>query len=91
VILGPGDAAEQVRVTMRNIELILLEMGGSLSELAKAVIYVRTDNAANMGNAWEAYVEVMGDWQPATTLVGVTELGGGPAPLVEIEVTAVLR
>src|SRR4051812_42957699 len=61
VILGRGDAAEQVRVTMHNIELILHEMGGSLSELAKAVIYVRTDNDANMGNAWEAYVAVMGD------------------------------
>lgn len=34
---------------MRNIEIILHEMGGSLSELAKAVIYVRTDNDANMG------------------------------------------
>jgi enamine deaminase RidA (YjgF/YER057c/UK114 family) len=39
---------------------------------------------------WDAYVEMMGEWQPAATLVGVTLLGGGPARLVEIEATAVL-
>lgn len=92
VILGVGDAGEQVRVTMRNIEAILAELGGSLPDIAKAVIYVITDDDANFGNAWAAYVEVMGDRQPATTLVGVTMLGAEPGqkPLVEIEVTAAL-
>jgi len=92
LILGVGDAGEQVRVTMRNIEAILVELGGSLADLARAVIYVITDDVANLGNAWEAYVEVMGDRQPATTLLGVTMLGheAGQEPLVEIEVTAAL-
>jgi len=93
VILGAGDAGEQVRVTMRNIEAILAELGGSLADLVIAVIYVVTNgDETNMGSAWEAYVEVMGDRQPATTLLGVTMLGHEPGqePLVEIEVTAAL-
>jgi enamine deaminase RidA (YjgF/YER057c/UK114 family) len=93
VLLGQGDAGEQVRVTMRNIEGMLTDLGGSLSDIAKAVLYVVTSDDANMGSAWEAYVEVMGDRQPATTLVGVTMLGSDPdegEPFVEIEVTAAL-
>lgn len=35
VILGRGDAGEQVRVTMGNIEAILVELGGSLADLVK--------------------------------------------------------
>lgn len=92
-ILGAGDAGEQVRVTMRNIEAILAELGGSLSDIVKAVIYVVTnDDETNMDGAWASYVEVMGDRQPATTLLGVTMLGHEPGqePLVEIEVTAAL-
>ncbi len=93
VILGGGDAGEQVRVTMRNIEAILAELGGSLADIVKAVIYVITDDdEANFGSAWAGYVEVMGDRQPAATLLGVTMLGHEPGqePLVEIEVTAAL-
>jgi enamine deaminase RidA (YjgF/YER057c/UK114 family) len=91
-ILGVGDPGEQVRVTMRNIEAILAELGGSLADLVRAVIYVITDDDANLDNAWAAYVKVMGDRQPATTLLGVTRLGHEPGqePLVEIEVTAAL-
>lgn len=92
-IAGAGDAGEQVRVTMRNIEAILAELGGSLSDIVKAVIYVVTNDAeTNMDGAWAAYVEVMGDRQPATTLLGVTMLGHEPGqePLVEIDVTAAL-
>lgn len=45
-----------------------------------------------MSDAWQAYVEVMGDRQPATTLIGVAMLGAAPGqePLVEIEATAAL-
>ena len=94
VVRLPGDdAGEQVRVTMRNIESILAELGGSLADLVRTVIYVVSlDDGATMGDAWSAYVEVMGNRQPATTLVGVTMLGHNPGeyPVVEIEATAAL-
>jgi hypothetical protein len=43
-----------------------------------------------MNNAWDAYVEVMVDHHPPTTIVGVTLLGGGSAYLIEIEAIAAL-
>lgn len=90
---GRTDAREQTLTTMRNIESILAELGGSLSDLVRVVIYaICRDDEANLDQAWDAYVEVMGDRQPSTTIVGVTALGHLPGVevLVEIEGTAVL-
>ena len=87
------DARDQTLATMRNIESILVELGGSLTRLVRVMIYVICrDDEANLDQAWEAYVEVMGDRQPSTTIVGVTALGHLPGVdvLVEIEGTAVL-
>jgi enamine deaminase RidA (YjgF/YER057c/UK114 family) len=89
-VVGAGDFAAQVRGAMLNIETILVDLGGSLSSIARAVIYVRSDQDDDMSLAWGSYVEVMGEHQRAATLVGVTLLGGGSAILVEIEATAVL-
>ena len=78
---------------MRNLESILVELGGSLVNLVRTVIYVVSlDDGTNLENAWEAYVEVLGEDQPATTIVGVTRLGRSDTleALVEIEATAVL-
>ena len=75
---------------MLKMETILVDLGGSLSDIARAVIYVRSDQDDDMSLAWDTYVEVMGEHQRAATLVGVTLLGGGSAMLVEIEATAVL-
>lgn len=89
-VVGEGDFAAQVRGAMLNIENILVDLGGSLSSVARTVIYVRSNEDDDMNLAWSTYVEVIGDPQPAATLVGVTLLGGGSAVLVEIEATAVL-
>lgn len=78
---------------MRNLELILAELGGSLADLVRTVIYVVSlDDGTHLDHAWEAYVEVMGENQPATTIVGVTRLGRSDTveALVEIEATAAL-
>ncbi len=54
------DARDQTLATMRNIESILVELGGSLTRLVRVMIYVICrDDEANLGQAWEAYVEVM--------------------------------
>jgi enamine deaminase RidA (YjgF/YER057c/UK114 family) len=89
-VVGEGDFAAQTRGALRTIGVILADLGGSLSDIARTVIYVRSSADAHLDVVWNAYVEAMGERQPAATLVGVTLLGGGPARLVEIEATAVL-
>ena len=55
-ISGAGDAGDQVRVTMRNIEAILAQLGGALSDVVKAAIYVvvTSDDETNLDGAWAA-------------------------------------
>jgi len=80
-------------LAIRNLESILAELGGSLANLVRTVIYVVSlDDGSNMDHAWEAYVEVFGESQPTTTIVGVTRLGRSETveALVEVEATAVL-
>ena len=92
-VLRVGDSGGQARLAMRNLESILVELGGSLANLVRTVIYVVSlDDGTNLDRAWEAYVEVLGEHQPATTIVGVTRLGRSDSleALVEIEATAVL-
>ena len=92
-VLRVSDSGGQTRLALRNLELILVELGGSLADLVKTVIYVVShDDDTNWDHAWEAYVEVLGENQPATTIVGVTRLGRSETveALVEIEATAVL-
>jgi enamine deaminase RidA (YjgF/YER057c/UK114 family) len=90
VVIGEGDVAAQVRGALGTIETILVDLGGSLSDVARTVIYVRSAEDRDLDLAWDAYVETMGGRQPAATLVGVTVLGGGPSILIEIEATAAL-
>ena len=93
--LQSADAGDQARAAMHNIESILTSLGGTLANLVRVVIYVVClEDDTNMGRAWEAYTDVMGEDGPPATLIGVTMLGkdpeGGPQALVEIESTAVL-
>ena len=80
-------------MAMRNLESILVELGGSLANLVRTVIYVVSlDDGTNLDHALEGYVDILGDHQPATTIVGVTRPGRSDSleTLVEIEATAVL-
>jgi enamine deaminase RidA (YjgF/YER057c/UK114 family) len=88
VIAGVGDAYEQTRQTLVNLELALAQVGARLQDVVRTRMYV-TDigNAEAVGRA---HGEVFGDIRPVTAMIGVNALLD-PRMLVEIEADACLE
>lgn len=86
-LVGRGDASEQTRVAIGNVESALEELESGLADV------VRTRTFVTDVDDWEAvgraHGEAFGDVRPATTLVEVSALVD-PAMLVEIEAVAVV-
>ena len=84
-VLHVGDAYEQTRQAIRNIESALAELGTALSDVVRTRIYV-TDITR-----WEEYGrghgDAFGEVMPATTMVEVSRLID-PDMLVEVEAVA---
>jgi enamine deaminase RidA (YjgF/YER057c/UK114 family) len=82
-----GDAYEQARQCIRNIEAALLQAGASLRDVVRTRMYV-----VDM-NTWEdvsrAHREAFADVMPAATLVEVSRLAT-PEMQVEVEADAVI-
>jgi 2-iminobutanoate/2-iminopropanoate deaminase len=84
---GVGSIEEQTRLTLRNIEQILLSAGSDLNHVIKTTAYV--SNVELWAGVNQAYAEVFGDHRPARAVVPSRELHYGC--LVEIEAIAALR
>lgn len=86
-VVGRGDAAEQTRVAIGNVEAALVEAGSGLEDVVRTRLFVTdVDDWEAVGRAHgEAFDEV----QPASTLVEVSALVD-PAMLVEVEAVAVV-
>jgi 2-iminobutanoate/2-iminopropanoate deaminase len=84
--LAPGGAAAEAHQAMANIATVLGDCGASLTDIAKATVFV-TD-LGDFGPVNEAYSAALGEHRPARSTVQVAALPAGAR--VEIEVWAYL-
>jgi len=85
-IVGVGDAEEQARQCLRNLDALLLSAGATRDDVVKIGVFL-TDIADRAGVA-RARSEYFGDHRPASTLFEVSRLVL-PELKVEIEATAI--
>ncbi len=83
----PGDTATQTRECLTRVLAAVSALGGTAGDVVRTVVYLAP------GAAWEdaAHVhrEFFGDVRPASTMLFVAGLIGGPY-LVEVEAMAVV-
>ena len=85
-IVGVGDAEEQARQCLRNIDALLEAAGAARTDIVRIGVYL-TDMGDRAAVA-RARAEYFGDHKPASTLVEVSGLVA-PELKVEIEATAI--
>ena len=88
---APADMAAQFAQALANLQVVVAEAGGQMTDIVKLTIFV-TDKAtyrAQLEPIGAAYRAVFGKYYPAMTLVEVRSLYDDQA-LVEIEGVAVL-
>ncbi len=91
-IAAPGELVAQFRQALANLQAVVAEAGGEMTDIVKLTIFV-TDKAAYQANLkpiGEAYRSFFGRYYPAMTLVEVKSLFDDEA-MVEIEGMAILK
>lgn len=87
-LVHPGDAYEQARQALRNVEIALRGLDAELSDVVQTRIYV-TD-ITQWADIGRAHAEVFAAAPPVTTMVQVVALID-PRMLVEVEALAFKR
>jgi enamine deaminase RidA (YjgF/YER057c/UK114 family) len=90
-IVSPGDMAAQFDLALSNMQTVVTEAGGKMTDIVKLTIFI-TDKSAYLSNlkgVGEAYKSYFGRYYPAMTLVEVKSLFDDEA-LIEIEGKAVI-
>jgi enamine deaminase RidA (YjgF/YER057c/UK114 family) len=86
-VVTPGDIAGQMRQAVGNLLVTLGESGGTLSDVLKTTVYVRSASREDLVTAWNVVAAAFGDHDAPSTLLGVAALGYD-GQLVEIEAVA---
>ncbi len=86
-VVGEGDAAEQTRVILENMQALLAMNGATFEDVVKVVVYLTNmDDRPRINPVRQRF---FGASRPASTLVEVSKLVK-PGLLVEIEALAVV-
>jgi reactive intermediate/imine deaminase len=85
-LVGEGDPAVQTRQVLANVETILQEAGGSLSDVTYTTAYLKDLSDFDAFN--RVYAEVFGDHRPARATVRAELVL--PDYLVEVQAIAVI-
>lgn len=89
-LIGENDLRAQVWQSLRNVEIVMITAGGTMTDIVALRIYIVhdwMDKTAPVSEGLKAFFP--GDHPPATTWIGVQSLAR-PEFLIEIEGTAVL-
>ncbi|NRS49479.1 RidA family protein [Brevibacillus sp. HB2.2] len=85
--LVEGDVVEQTHQVFSNIQAVLAEAGGSLTNVVKVTVFIKDMN--DFGQLNEVYGQYFGDHKPARSTVEVARL---PRDVkVEIEIVAYIE
>jgi enamine deaminase RidA (YjgF/YER057c/UK114 family) len=87
-VVGPGDVRAQASLAVANLATALAASGATLADVLKTTVFVASAEHADLLAAWQVIDEAFGDYDPPSTLLGVTVLGYS-GQLVEIEAVAV--
>ena len=91
-IVAPGDLVAQFSQALANLQAVLAQAGGQMTDIVKLTLFVTDKRAylAQLKPIGEAYRAFFGRYFPAMTLVEVKSLFDDAA-LIEIEGIAVLE
>lgn len=92
IIVHKGDLVKQFDQAVGNLEHVMTEAGGKMTDIVKLNIFVKDKNdyAAKMKEIGKIYLSYFGKYFPAMTLVEVSSLFEDDA-LLEIEGIAVIN
>ncbi|MFI1867334.1 RidA family protein [Streptomyces jumonjinensis] len=90
-VVGPGDLPAQIDQIAANAVIALGAVGARPEDVVRSVIYVVTEDAEVLGDAWNRLNDsvIAGAFTTASTLLGVAQLGY-PGQLIEVDLTAAL-
>jgi enamine deaminase RidA (YjgF/YER057c/UK114 family) len=87
-VVAPGDIALQTRKALDNLRIALEDSGAAMCDVLKTTIFVSSSSRDDLNVAWNEVAGGFGDYDPPSTLLGVTTLRY-PDQLVEIEAIAI--
>ena len=85
--LVEGGVEAQVQQALRNLEHVVREAGGAISDIVKTTVFVV--DLGDFAKVNQVYADFFGESRPARSTVGVSRLPLGAA--VEIEAVAILK
>lgn len=91
-VASPGDMVAQFTQAVMNMQAVVQEAGGSLTDIVKLTIFVTDKQAykSNLKPIGAAHKSLFGRYYPATTLVECKSLFDDDA-LIELDAIAVLQ